>query len=276
MLFERLRGSGSSVWTQERPKPIATYHRDFGSSMSPVFSDAIALDEIHARLSSDGVAFVGGLQQEATFMAVGKSLGTIFHHRDSDPSGITRLKARILDGGISDLRGFSSQELLPHTDRSTAEAPPDYVFMAAVLQPAKGGDSVLVDGARLHAWIAAHDPILLSHLKEPNSVIFADGNCVRVGSIFTETPDGYVQLRFRADQLGYFGAPLAARLDVLCSGIEECAVRAKLQPGQGVIVDNYRWLHGRTAFVGERELWRLLIDRVAAAEAAHQRGFRLS
>jgi alpha-ketoglutarate-dependent taurine dioxygenase len=235
--------------------------------------DCRQIAEIRERLAADGIVLVDGLVDSGAVAELGKALGDTFHHRDSEASGITRIRSRG-DCHGTDLQGFSDHELLPHTDRSPAEEPPDYVLMAAVVQPSEGGDSIFVDGKQLFAWLSANDPALLANLTRPQSAIFSDGDGFHRGAMFERYSDGSYLLRFRADDLGYFAMPIATRVRSLMAGIDACAIRTRLNPGQGVVVNNYRWLHGRTSFSGEREILRLLIKRgPAMAEISRFRGF---
>jgi hypothetical protein len=44
---------------------------------------------------------------------------------------------------------------------------------------------------------------------------------------------------------------------VLLAAIERHTHTFDLSPGQGYVVDNHRWLHGRDAYHGPRALYRL-------------------
>lgn len=53
--------------------------------------------------------------------------------------------------------------------------------------------------------------------------------------------------------------------------IERHRVTMMLRPGQGYVLDNYRWLHGRGAFTGDRVFYRVHANPSTASELP--RGF---
>ena len=65
-------------------------------------------------------------------------------------------------------------------------------------------------------------------------------------------------LRFRFDDGIQLSASLIERFPELRQIIYEHAFAIALSPGQSYIVDNHRFLHGRTSFSGSRELLRVL------------------
>ncbi len=58
--------------------------------------------------------------------------------------------------------------------------------------------------------------------------------------------------------------------------VEAMTVAVRLEPGQGYLVDNHWWLHGRTRFEGPREIIRILADIDPAASGGDRScGFTL-
>ncbi|WP_369797512.1 TauD/TfdA family dioxygenase [Nocardia sp. CNY236] len=49
-------------------------------------------------------------------------------------------------------------------------------------------------------------------------------------------------------------------LPQLAEAIDRHAIRFTLEPGDGYVLHNHRWLHGRTAFTGDRVMYRLSLD----------------
>jgi hypothetical protein len=123
-----------------------------------------------------------------------------------------------------------------------------------------GGDSVLVDGYEIRAVLASRFPEALRELSRPASVVFGGGDAFHAGAIFEDGPGG-IHIRFRYDNLAYFSPPLIPLMPSFLSLLDERAFSFRLGAGQGYIVDNRRWLHGRTAFSGPREMHRLLVRR---------------
>lgn len=66
--------------------------------------------------------------------------------------------------------------------------------------------------------------------------------------------------RFRFDDSIQLSASLVARVRGLFKILYRNAFAVELQQGQGYLLDNHRFLHGRTAFSGSRELLRALVN----------------
>jgi hypothetical protein len=103
-------------------------------------------------------------------------------------------------------------------------------------------------------------PDLLEEMCSPGAACFDDGEYRYKGPLFENALDGSTCIRWRNDRLAYFSAPLADKLKELYSVILTMTRRFELQPGQAYIVNNRRWLHGRDAFKGDREMWRYMIN----------------
>jgi hypothetical protein len=54
------------------------------------------------------------------------------------------------------------------------------------------------------------------------------------------------------------GSDVAEWIPQLTASINRHTLAVTLQPGQGVLLDNHRWLHARDTFEGSRKLHRLL------------------
>lgn len=120
-----------------------------------------------------------------------------------------------------------------------------------------GGESLLADSHAIREYIRSQDPALFSLVTGPKHTSFrADDGTFVLRPIF-DTNTGIT--RFRYDDGCRFSAPLIDRLPDLKSIIYKHAFAFTLQPGQSYIVDNHRFLHGRTSFTGPRELLRTLV-----------------
>ncbi|MDG4801002.1 TauD/TfdA family dioxygenase [Micromonospora sp. WMMD980] len=147
--------------------------------------------------------------------------------------------------------GFTRSALHPHTDRSVQAEPPS-VLAALMTSPSRsGGVTTLVDGARVLTRLRHHfdDSTLVELRLRP-----ADGSVERP---VIEVAASLTRLRYRDDQVA---AP-RGRPDVLKRLrrlIIEETLTLELAAGEGYLVHNHRFLHGRTAFTGGRRLVRFL------------------
>jgi hypothetical protein len=230
-------------------------------------SGAAVLD----RVSADGAAVVPlatawsttpELLREATaaspFSFAARLLGV-------EPLLVERQPIRPIDGG----RSFASTRVdTPlHTDSQM------FLGMSATLQilvcvkpAARGGESVLVDGARLLARLERDDPALASALFDVDRV---------QRFYFGDVPGPTVALR--GGHLAWTCAPIGmAGGDRIASALaqalaSEPAIQHPLRPGDALVASNHRMLHGRRPFEGDRELVRLLVwlERPLAADPRH-------
>jgi TfdA family taurine catabolism dioxygenase TauD len=220
-----------------------------------------------SRLAQRGVATFDRVEGSSALLRLARSLGDIVPHRDSDPRGVTTLQPTESDSSPRHgYLGFSSRELFPHTDGSSIASPPPLVMFACSQPAPQGGHTMLVDARALWQRLTVTVPGILEELSRPLSVRFGDEQA-HVGSIFEgvegDLPplDGTRRLcvRFRWDGLAQFAPSTTTALPSLLDLIRETAVSFGLARGQGYVVQNGRWLHGRTAYAGFRRVHRVLV-----------------
>jgi hypothetical protein len=119
--------------------------------------------------------------------------------------------------------------------------------------------SLLVDGKLLHDVLAAEDEQTLQVLSRPRSALFG-GAGGYLGAIFECTAEGRVAMRLRVDELGQFSPEVTQVIPRLITLAEKHLLVLPLRAGQGYILNNSRWLHGRTRFSGRRTMLRVLGD----------------
>jgi alpha-ketoglutarate-dependent taurine dioxygenase len=216
---------------------------------------ATTADEMATALADRGLVLLEGIATSGDLLRVARSIATIVPHRDSGPDGVTTLSdlgAATVPTGFA---GFSAYALNPHTDRSGVESPPALLMMNCAQAAASGGESVLIDGQAVYDDLAESEPDALRALCAPRSVLFG-GAAGYLGSIFTATGDR-VLVRFRLDELARFSPEVSHWLPLLRKVIDRHAIEVELNAGQGYVLDNHRWLHGRRAFTGQRVVHRI-------------------
>jgi len=124
---------------------------------------------------------------------------------------------------------------------------------------ATGGASVLVDGQAVYEDLAESQPDALRAFRTPHSVLFG-GAAGHLGSIFADNGNDRVTVRLRLDDLAQFSPDVSRWLPTLRAAIDRHAITIGLDRGQGYILDNHRWLHGRNAFTGQRVIYRVTGD----------------
>ena len=143
-------------------------------------------------------------------------------------------------------------------------------MLAAVLvtPAATGGHALLADGAAVLATLLrTHGASAVSKLR----LCTADGVTVPI----VATCGGLTRIRFRDDRLA---APCSVDGDEgLVTALRQAVAAATwslpLAEGDGYLIHNLRYLHGRTSFTGNRKLVRLLATVRASRLAWLNQGF---
>ena len=171
---------------------------------------------------------------------------------------------------------YTALGLLCHTDLPNWERPPDYQLLHCLENGAKGGDSILVDGFRAAETLRAQEPAAFRLLSgTPIDFRFQDSESdirFRAPAIALDDAGAVTEVRFNFAVMGAVRAP-TNRMGALCRALRafaevirdpalECHYR--LSPGELLIFDNRRVLHGRAAFdpsTGRRHLQGCYVDR---------------
>ena len=218
-----------------------------------------AEERIAHALAQDGLITFDGIQSRGELLRLCHRLGTIVKHRDADETGLTRIAKRSDMQFGEGYQAFTSSHLTLHTDGSSIPEPPTLVVLWCEQPAAEGGASLFVDGKQLYQILANEHPQVLETLSTPNSALFAGAEPPVYSSIFSTDADDSICVRFRYDGLGYYAAPVCSVLSIFLELLERHTLAFPLQKQQGYILQNGRWLHGRTAFRGEREMYRVLV-----------------
>lgn len=223
--------------------------------------DAEGRDQLIRQLREDGLATFGGVADRAALVEAAGWLMNIHPHRDSEPDGVTVITGRG-DRAQPGLAGFTSAELHPHTDRSGVAQPPVLLMMTCATAADHGGDSFAVDGRLLHDILGSEDPHALRALSRLRSVLFG-GAGGHLGAVFETSADGRVSVRLRLDELARYSPDVEQVLPRLAALAAANIVSMPLRAGQGYVLNNSRWLHGRGHFTGPRVMLRLLGEPLA-------------
>lgn len=224
---------------------------------------------VAAKLAADGLARFDGITTRSQLVALGASLGHPVPHRDSALDGVTMLMHRGRLAGRIGFEGFGNGPLPPHTDRSGTPDPPA-LLMVVCGRKGKGGECIVIDGERVYTDLILTNPAAVQVLSRPRTVLFG-GASGYLSSIFEQTPDGRIRVRYRSDELAKFSPDIVRWLPALTNAVERCTIQFELEPGQGYVLHNHRWLHGRTGFTGDRVMYRLSVN--PHAEFAIPSGF---
>lgn len=212
---------------------------------------------VAALLGEHGLVTFSGITDRVTLADVAHRLMSIRPHRDAGPDGVTVITGTGTAGlGYA---AFTDAELIPHTDGTSLPDPPGLLLLACQ-QPARhGGATLLADAARITATLAQQHPDVLRALSAPRAAYFgtADGY---LGPVCEPAGPGRIRIRLRLDDLAMFSADANPLLPILRAVITQHQQTIQLSAGQGLLVSNTRWLHGRDQYTGSRVMLRILGD----------------
>jgi alpha-ketoglutarate-dependent taurine dioxygenase len=231
-------------------------------------TDPRTITAMRHRICSDGLALFDGAHDTQAMLTLAKQVMSITPHPNSDELGVTTIVELGPAAEHPNAGGFSRRELMAHTDRSGIPEPPALMMLTCAIQARSGGASRFCDGLAVRDDLAANSPEVLETLSCPRSALFG-GAAGYLGAVFASVPGpGPVRtaIRLRLDDLVSFSLDVAECIPQLTASISHHSITVTLRPGQGVILDNHRWLHARDTFEGPRRMYRLLGNPLADLE----------
>jgi len=172
-------------------------------------------------------------------------------------------------------QAYTHDALIGHTDLANREMPPGVQFLHCLEFQAQGGESVLVDGFHCAERLRDEDPAAFELLTRlPIAHRFHDGEwdiSWRAPAIALDPEGAYHEIRYNPG----LGAPLDVPQDEMKAMYRALSGFArhlkdpanmlafKLRPGDMMVFNNRRVLHGRQAFdpnTGPRQLQGLYVD----------------
>lgn len=151
----------------------------------------------------------------------------------------------------------SDRALPPHTDHHRAR----WIVWACAQQADRGGDSLVIDGLDVLARLTREQHEVLTRVQLIEHSVFA-GDMER-HAMLTRRLDGQPHLYYSywlAEDT--MPAEEQAAFDAFTDGVSVATQhRSRLRPGDLLVVDNHRVLHGRTAIErGHRHLTRYWLE----------------
>jgi Taurine catabolism dioxygenase TauD, TfdA family len=228
-------------------------------------SDRVA-EEALARVAQRGAAIVrrglaGGRPEDETealidaFVALGlRVIGTHFGR-------IEDLRTDNSTNANTDQLGYTDAPIEPHTDQPFLDEPPRYQMLQSIRRAEVGGESVLVDGLLAARHLSSLDADAFARLQQTR-VRFHRRQ--KAFERVVEAPILTFEPAFRIRSSYFTAAPYRisfAEMEAWYRAYDRFArivrdprnqVRFTLDPGDFVLYDNHRMLHGRTGFRGAR------------------------
>ena len=186
-------------------------------------------------------------------LAVARSLGYV---RETNYGRLFDVRAEQAAANLA----FTRLPITPHTDNPYRDPVPTVQLLHCLRTAAGGGDSTFTDGFRAAAVLRGQDPAAFACLTTtPVTFAYADAAAElrATGPVIGLDPRGRIrQIRFNGRSLAPVRLPAAQarafyaawRAFAELAGSPEALVTVRLAPGDCVVFDNTRILHGRTAF----------------------------
>jgi alpha-ketoglutarate-dependent taurine dioxygenase len=212
---------------------------------------------IVAQLRDRGLVTLSGITSRDGLADVARRLMTIRPHRDAGPDGITVITSTQVQG--PGYAAFTDAELFPHTDGSSVADSPGLLLLTCQQPAGEGGATLLADGACVISTLAKEYPAALRALSAPRAAVFGTAGGY-LGAILEPAGPGRTRIRLRLDELAWFSADAAGAVSLLRTVIARHVLTVRLHAGEGVLLSNTRWLHGRDRYSGRRTMLRVLGD----------------
>ena len=232
-----------------------------------IASDLVAASEKH--LAGRGVILVRRCTL-ATETLVDSFAAGGYAVRSTHFGYIEDLKTDNTTNDNTDQLGYTDAAVELHTDMPFIEVPPRYQILHCMAKANRGGDSMLADACQAalhlrdrdrHAFdVLTRTPVLFHRRQQKYEskvtypiLTFAEGEFAQVRtSYFTFAP---LAMPFDQMEQWYRAYHKFTRI------IEDYQYCFLLEPGDFVLYDNYRMLHGRTSFAGARWMRGIYLDR---------------
>ncbi len=168
---------------------------------------------------------------------------------------------------------YTNLELLPHTDGTYSHDAPGLQILHCLAFDGTGGESTMVDGFRIADELRRSEPELhevLSSIAVPGQYVGDGVHLMAARPVFRyDDAGGLLQVSFNNADRAPFLLPhdeMTALYDAL-RAFEALANDRRLQwrrvnpPGDAMLFDNWRVLHGRSSYTGHRHLCGGYVNR---------------
>jgi len=188
-------------------------------------------------------------------------------------------------GGVADVKAIPNaydltmtpRHLEPHSDNPYREPVPGYILLHCLTNDADGGDSTLVDGFHAAAILRRDNPAAFETLvttdvtfRYHDETAFLENHgplieCNGAGEVVQIRYSNRTEMigRLPVERLEAYYAARAAFWRLIAPS-SPLTLQFRLQPGELLMMDNYRLLHGRTGYTlatGSRHMRQCYLDR---------------
>jgi trimethyllysine dioxygenase len=262
----RIAGLGSA------PEPVLWDQAGIDAAVPAVHHDALMAGDAGVRdclheIVRYGFCVVQGTPVSTTATeAVIRRIGYV---RETIFGGMWEFEANLAKADTA----YTNLELLPHTDGTYSHDAPGLQALHCLAFAGEGGESTLVDGLRIAAELAADAPVdyaTLCRVEVPGQYVGDGVHLMAARPVFRLSAAGQVvQVSFNNADRAPFLLPAeemtafygALRAFEQLANDRRLQWRHVLRPGQVLLFDNWRVLHGRGAYSGHRRLCGGYVNR---------------
>ncbi|MEU5428511.1 TauD/TfdA family dioxygenase [Streptomyces olivoreticuli] len=216
-----------------------------------------AVQEIAAGIRSAGLVTFSGLASRPEVLGFAEQVMSVARHRDSGPDRLTAIYDTGQHAERPGFAGFTNRELALHTEGSALNTPPRLMLLVCSEPALRGGHTLLADGRRLHADLARRCPDAVAVLSNPRAALFGSSGGI-FAPVISLHQEGGVSVRLRQDEFVRWSPLAQMHLHLLRATAARHQQMIVLRAGDGLLLDNHRWLHARTAYEGARLYYRAL------------------
>ncbi len=249
-----LAGCCAEAGPLEDRESLVAWCRERAAALRPGLPRLAAhIEETMRATGSSGLLRVVGLPDgaapEALSLLLACLLGTPVKEHERGPW----VKDIKVDEGFVYSRPSArdSREFFLHTDLSYSSAPPPFFLLHSLVNSSRnGGMTTLCPLRSLLGRLSAealHQLSLPQFLFPVPSYYPGDGQVT--SAVLHAAPDGSLWIRFRRDGLRSTTWVGMAAVAELLEAIAGETLETHLESGSALLIDNRRWLHGRTAFL---------------------------
>ncbi len=215
-----------------------------------------ATRKLAAGLSQRGLVALSGVADREAVARFARRIMEIQRQRYDGPDGLTSIREPTQPGRRSADR-VTDRGVALHTAGSILMCPPRLLLLTCLRAPTQGGHIRLVDGQRLYLDMAKRCPAAAVAFASASAGFFGS-SCGVTAPAFGRRADGRVSVRLPLDGLICWAPEAEQHVPALQDALVRNTVEVKLQAGQGLLVDNYRWATGRSPSIGPQRLIRAL------------------
>lgn len=266
---------GGGFVAEDRPPP-KSWGSDTMAEPPSFDGGAILLDDavLEAWLTAVAVHGFGRLRgvstAPGTVDTIARHIGTV---RETNFGRVFDVRSKV----DPDSNAYTALELTPHVDLPTREYQPGLQILHCLENTASGGEAVMVDGLRIAEFLAAHEPEAYRILTTER---FTFQNRSKTSDYRWLSPvivcDPGTGIPTEVRIAGFLRGPMAAPAERMAPAYRALRrifalsrdprfqIRYGYRPGDLVLFDNRRLMHGRSAFdptAGARWLQGIYLER---------------